>query len=147
MSDGGAVDVAALAAIHAAAFTDPRPWSAAEIAGLLAGPGVFVVAEAQGFVLGRVILDEAELLTIAMHPQGQGQGGGARLLAAFHQAAMARGAVQGFLEVAATNTPARALYTRGGWAETGRRRGYYRDAAGGRVDAVLMVRAFAQPTG
>ncbi len=136
-----------LAAIHAAAFSDPRPWSAAEIAALLDGPGTFLVAEPAGFVMGRVILDEAEVLTIAVAPQAQGQGIGGRLMARFAEQAQARGAARGFLEVSAPNAPARALYARSGWAECGRRKGYYRDASGAPCDAVLMARTFAQPKG
>lgn len=136
-----------LAAIHAAAFTDPRPWSAPEIAVLLAGPGVFVVAEPQGFAMGRVILDEAEVLTIAVAPEAQGQGIGTRLMGGFAAEAVTRGAVRGYLEVSAHNRAARAVYARAGWVECGRRKGYYRDPAGSPVDAVLMACTFAQPTG
>lgn len=135
----------ALAAVHAAAFTDPRPWSAAEIAALLAGPGVFVVNEPGGFAMGRVILDEAEVLTIAVVPALRGRGIGARLMAGFAAMAAARGAVRGYLEVSVLNAPARAVYTRAGWAECGRRKGYYRSPEGAAVDAVLMARTFAQP--
>jgi ribosomal-protein-alanine N-acetyltransferase len=135
----------ALAAIHAAAFTDPRPWSAAEFAALMAGPGVFLHSLARGLVMGRVILDEAELLTIAVHPQAQGQGLGAQLLARFETESLARGATTGFLEVSAANPGAQRLYARAGWRETGRRRGYYRDGSGAPCDAILMARTFAQP--
>lgn len=135
----------ALAAIHAAAFTDPRPWSAAEFAALLGGPGVFLCCQPQGLVMGRVILDEAELLTIAVDPQAQGQGIGAQLLAAFETESTARGAATGFLEVSQANPVARRLYARAGWRESGRRRGYYRDVSGAPCDAILMARTFAQP--
>jgi len=136
-----------LASIHAAAFTDPRPWSAAEFTTLLAGPGVFLGAEGRGFVVGRVILDEAEVLTIAVSPEAQGQGLGQRLMAEFAAKAVARGAVRGYLEVAAHNAAARAVYARAGWAECGRRKGYYHLADGTPTDAVLMACTFAQPTG
>jgi ribosomal-protein-alanine N-acetyltransferase len=135
----------ALAAIHAAAFTDPRPWSAAEFAALLASPTVFLRTLSQGLVMGRVILDEAELLTIAVHPQAQGQGLGAQLLAMFEGESLSRGAATGFLEVSAANPTAQRLYARAGWRETGRRRGYYRDVSGAPCDAILMARTFAQP--
>lgn len=137
----------ALAAIHAAAFTDPRPWSADEIGALLQGPGAYLVTAPEGFAIGRVILDEVELLTIAVLPQARGRGVGARLLAGIEAGAVAHGARQGYLEVSALNAPARALYTRAGWADCGRRKGYYRDATGAPCDAVLMVRTFAQPKG
>lgn len=135
----------ALAAIHAAAFTDPRPWTAAEFASLLSSPAVFLRSVPQGLVMGRVILDEAELLTIAVHPQAQGQGLGARLLALFEAESLSRGAATGFLEVSAANPTAQRLYARAGWRETGRRRGYYRDVNGAPCDAILMARTFAQP--
>lgn len=150
MTDGAAIPdpltPEGMAAIHASAFTFPRPWSAAEISDLMASPGVFACTEPGGFVLGRVILDEAELLTIAVSPALRLQGKGRRLLVGFGDAARARGATTGFLEVAADNTGALALYAAVGWRPTGRRKGYYRTAAGDRVDAVLMARAFAQDT-
>ncbi|MDR5654456.1 ribosomal protein S18-alanine N-acetyltransferase [Ruixingdingia sedimenti] len=128
-----------LAAIHGAAFTTPPPWSAEAFAGLLASPGSFVIAEPQGFALGRVVLDEAELLTIAVTPEARRQGIGARLLAGFTAGAAARGAARAFLEVAASNTAAIALYSGAGWRVTGRRRGYYHGPDGAE-DAVLMAR-------
>lgn len=136
-----------LAAIHSAAFTHPRPWSAAEIAGLIAGPGGFVIERPAGFVLGRVILDEAELLTIAVEPMARRQGIGADLLAGFEATAQARGASRALLEVAADNPAAQTLYAGAGWRIAGRRRGYYRDPSGQPVDAVLMERTFARPMG
>ena len=54
----------AMAALHARTMTTPRPWSREEFAALLGSPGVFAVGEPTGFALGRVVLDEAELLTL-----------------------------------------------------------------------------------
>ena len=135
-----------LARLHAACFTTPRPWSAAEFIGLLASPLVFVETTPAGFVLGRVIADEAELLTIAVDPAARRKGMGATLLAAFCHGAAARGASTAFLEVAADNGPARALYARGGWQETGLRRGYYHPPGSAPVDALILTRALAPPT-
>lgn len=138
-------DAAHLAAIHAASFTNPRPWTAAEIAGLLDMTGSFLAEVPGGFVLGRVVLDEAELLTIAVEPQARRRGLGAALVSAFESRAQGLGATLGFLEVAADNLAATALYTGAGWQVCGRRKGYYRDGPGGPVDALLMRRTFAQP--
>lgn len=135
----------ALAAIHGAAFTNPRPWTAAEFASLLASPSVFLCTLPHGLVMGRVILDESELLTIAVHSQAQGRGLGAGLLALFEAESLSRGAATGFLEVSAANPVAQRLYARAGWRETGRRRCYYRDVSGAPCDAILMARTFAQP--
>ena len=119
--------------LHGRAFTVPRPWTAAEFAGLLGSPLCFVVLSEGGFALGRVVAGEAELLTIAVEPDRQGQGIGRRLMDLFLQEARQRGAEDLFLEVAADNGRAKALYARAGFVETGRRRGYYDG-----VDAVVM---------
>ncbi len=129
-----------VAALHAAGFTTPRPWSAAEIAGLLELPGVFLVGDARGFALGRAVLDEAELLTLVVAPAARRQGLGRALLAGFEAEARARGAGRAFLEVAADNGAALALYRQEGWSEDGRRRGYYRTPEGTQVDALLLSR-------
>ncbi|PKP68690.1 MAG: ribosomal-protein-alanine acetyltransferase [Alphaproteobacteria bacterium HGW-Alphaproteobacteria-4] len=136
---------AALAMLHAACFTSPRPWSAAEFAGLMALPGVFLLGDSRGFVLGRAVAGEAELLTLAVTPALRRQGLGRALLAGFEAAAQAAGAEAAFLEVAAANAPARALYAGAGWREAGRRRGYYRLPGGSADDALVLTRAFAAP--
>lgn len=118
---------AALAALHAAAMTDPRPWTEAEFTALLARPGARLIAEADGFALVHVAAGEAELLTLAVAPPARRRGTGMRLLAAALQAAADEAAVM-FLEVAETNAAARALYARAGFSEAGRRRGYYAGA-------------------
>lgn len=136
----GPTDPAALAAIHAESFTVPRPWGAQEIGETLAQPGSFLLTDADGFLIGRAIAGEAELLTLAVRPDARRRGTGAALVAAFLDAARARGAERAFLEVAADNTAAQALYARAGFAEAGRRPGYYRPPEGGAVDAVVMTR-------
>lgn len=135
---------AALAALHARAFTDTRSWSASEFADLLASPHVFLVAQPVGFALGRVIADEAELLTLAVAPDARRLGHGRALLAAFETGAQTRGAAQAFLEVAADNAAARALYTAAGWTESGRRPGYYRTSGGQNVDALVLGKLLKQ---
>jgi [ribosomal protein S18]-alanine N-acetyltransferase len=99
-----------MAALHAAAMTTPPPWSEAEFAALLAAPGTFAMGDARAFALGRVVLDEAELLTLATHPLNRRTGLARAALAAFESAARTRGAATALLEVAADNAPAIALY-------------------------------------
>jgi len=129
----------ALADLHARCFTTPRPWSAPEFADFLGSPFCFLLSEPAGFLLGRVIADEAELLTVAVDPAARRQGIGARLLSGFAAAAKARGATTAFLEVAASNASAQALYRQAGWVETGRRRAYYHAPDGSAEDALVMA--------
>lgn len=131
----------ALAALHAACFTVPRPWTVAEFAELLARADTFLLQEPAGFLLGRALAGEAELLTLAVASEARRQGTGARLVAQFLAEAAARGADSAFLEVAEDNMAARALYARAGFAPAGRRRGYYRHKDGTTTDALVMTSA------
>ncbi|WP_134678373.1 ribosomal protein S18-alanine N-acetyltransferase [Paracoccus ravus] len=124
-----------LADLHLRCFaTHPRPWSAAEIEDLLASHLNFLLIRPQGFLIGRTVADEAELLTVAVSPEARRQGVARSLLSEFRDTARMRGATEAFLEVASDNAGARALYLSEGWADVGQRRNYY--APG--IDAVLM---------
>jgi len=68
------VTPAALAATHAAAFLQERPWTESEFASLLTGRGAILTGDATAFAVGRVVLDEVEILTVATHPTIAEQG-------------------------------------------------------------------------
>lgn len=129
-------DPARLAALHVQAFA--APWSEVEFADLLQQAGVFAVEEADGFILIRVVLDEAEILTLAVRPQARRIGLGGQLVGRGAVRAAQAGAVRLFLEVAEDNVAARALYERAGFAQIGRRKAYYAAADGGRTDALVL---------
>ncbi|MBB4796977.1 ribosomal-protein-alanine N-acetyltransferase [Brevundimonas bullata] len=131
-----------LAALHAEAFE--TPWDAASLAALLASPGVFAVEEADGFILIRVVADEAEILTLAVRPAARRNGLGGRLVETAVVRAAALGAERMFLEVAEDNVAARALYARTGFTEAGRRRGYYARPDGSREDALVLGLNFSR---
>lgn len=135
---------AQMAAVHAMAFADARPWSAEEIAGLIDAPGGFAVTAPGGFALGRAIAGEAELLTIAVDPASRRQGIGRALLGAFEDAARTRRAAKAFLEVAADNHAALALYRGADWQLMARRAGYY-SRHGERIDALIFSRSLETP--
>lgn len=135
------VDAERLAAIHRQCFTTPRPWPAAGIAEILATPGAFLLSEPDGFLVGRVVAGEAELLTLAVAPTARRRGIAARLLAGFLGRAAGDGASRAFLEVAADNAPARALYAAAGFAEAGRRPRYYLGPDGTATDALILARS------
>lgn len=128
-----------MARLHHSAFAGhARTWSADEFAALIDSPHVFACGDARAFALCRVIVDEGEILTLATSPGEQRKGHGARILAALEAEATARGARTVFLEVAADNAAARALYARAGYGGDGRRAGYYSRPGGDRVDALIL---------
>ncbi len=127
-----------MAALHNVCFVHPRPWSSDEFSALLAGAHVFWRANEAGFYIGQIMIDEAELLTLAVDPEQQRKGYGQRLLSAFHRDAADKNARESFLEVAADNTAGRALYDQAGYTQAGKRAGYYRTHGGTRIDALIL---------
>lgn len=130
---------AELAALHAAAFTRDRPWLAEEFASLLDSPFVHLLTRAGGFALIRTIAGESELLTLAVDPAHQRHGLG-RALVQDWITALPTDTTSAFLEVAADNKPARALYAATGFTQVATRRGYYARATGPAVDACILRR-------
>jgi ribosomal-protein-alanine N-acetyltransferase len=133
-----------LAAIHATAFA--RPWSTVEFEGLLGergmiADGLFLGRQSRpaGFVLSRVVLDEAEILTVALGPEARGRGHARPLLTRHLDNLSRRGVRRVHLEVEEGNAPALAVYRRLGFAEVGRRTGYYLKSDGTRVAALTMA--------
>jgi ribosomal-protein-alanine N-acetyltransferase len=131
---------ARMAQIHAAAFADHgQIWAEAEITAMLARPLIHAVIFGQdGFALLQILPPEAELLTIAIIPDAQGKGQGRTLLAKAMAHARIAGARHLFLEVAADNQSALALYRSAQFRQTGRRRGYYQRLGGPAVDAITL---------
>jgi ribosomal-protein-alanine N-acetyltransferase len=132
----GARDIAAVDALMSDAF-DPRygeAWTRGQCLGVLALPGVALLMaevddEPAGFAMTRRVLDEAELLLLAVSPAHREHGVGGALLRAAAAEAAAGGCAKLHLEVRNGN-PATRLYLRHGFAKVGERRGYYRGVDG-----------------
>lgn len=130
-------DAAALARIHQAAFD--HAWSEADFADHLASDLVWVIGEpVAGFLLIRAVGDEAEILTLAVDPASRRNGHARALLTASKQDLMRQGVARVFLEVAADNLAALALYQHAGFEMIGVRKGYYRRDTGPNMDAKLL---------
>lgn len=129
-----------MAEIHASAFTVPRPWSAVEFQDLLSEKTVHVFSQEMGFLLVRILADEAEILTLSVDPQARRQGIARSLLDEFTESAGEMGVNRVFLEVAEQNTAARQLYQAAGFRESGLRKNYYQSATGPRESAIVMTR-------
>jgi len=139
----GPEDAERLAEAHAAAFE--APWPAGDLRALLESEGVFALTAATaegplaGFILCRALAGEAEILTLAVAPGHRRQGLGVGLVeTAARLSAQTANAL--FLEVAADNPGAVALYRKAGFSPVGRRPGYYARPGGGTADAIVMRR-------
>ncbi|WP_415921448.1 GNAT family N-acetyltransferase [Tateyamaria sp. SN6-1] len=119
-----------------------RPWSAAEFETLLGQPHTRLAHVPQGFALWRGIAGEAELLTIAVDPSAQGHGIGTAVMHRW-MADAATTCDTAFLEVAADNAPARALYAKTGFAQVGLRPAYYARGTAP-ADALILRAALSQ---
>lgn len=127
MIEAGIAHAPALATLHKTAFPSD-PWDAQSFVTLLSQPGMLaLIDERGGFILLRMVVDEAEIITIGVTTPRLGLG---RALA---QAALTHAArnhiTKIHLEVAAGNTAARALYAALGFTQTGTRRAYYPDGS------------------
>ena len=131
-------DLDAVLEIESASFS--RPWTRRhfldEIASDCGTP--FVATAPDGSVAGYLclqrVLDEAEILDVAVRPDLLGLGVGRVLVERALALSLEAGMVLVRLEVRVGNDPAIALYRRLGFREVGRRKGYYDDGC----DAVLM---------
>lgn len=119
--------------LHATCFPH-KPWTASDFMDLKKS-GCDIIASENGFIVYRVVADEAEIITIGVAPDARRGGVAAAMLAIAEHDAKKRGAAKMFLEVATDNTAARALYRSAGYAEVGVRPKYYDG-----VDAILMAR-------
>ena len=83
-----------------------------------------------------LILDEAHISTLAVHPEYRRRGIAQQLLAKVLLVCAQTGAAQVYLEVRANNHAAQRLYHKFGFVAEGIRKGYYQDTG---EDAVLMT--------
>lgn len=120
--------------LHKACFPN-KPWSASDFADLKKS-GCDIIASQNGFVVWRVVADEAEIITIGVHPDARKSGIASAMLAIIENDIKKRGGKKIFLEVAENNEPARKLYEANGYKKIGIRPKYYDG-----IDAILMEKA------
>ena len=142
LSEASPRDAAAIAPLHAASFR--RGWSENELEGLLTDRHVIAHRAMNsgrliGFILSRLVEDEAEILSIAVARASQRRGLAAKLLNLNLRRLAAFGARTVFLEVDEHNRPATRLYARSRFHEISRRAHYY-PMAGGKSVAALVLR-------
>jgi ribosomal-protein-alanine acetyltransferase len=134
------VDDAAAASEILLEAPEAAAWSASVIRELLASAGVSgLIAErsgrASGFILGREVLDEGEILNLGVARANRRHGEGTALSQEMMKSFAARGVQRVFLEVRESNLAAIGFYKKLGFAQVGRRDGYYREP----VEAALIL--------
>ncbi|MGD1984441.1 MAG: ribosomal protein S18-alanine N-acetyltransferase [Chromatiaceae bacterium] len=134
-------DLDEVIAVERRAYT--HPWSEGILRDCLRVGYSCWVCERGDDIVGHAVMSiavgEAHLLNLCIDPEQQRQGIGRRMLHRLLRVARDRQADTMFLEVRASNYPARQLYEAEGFAEIGDRRGYY-PAHGGREDALLYAK-------
>lgn len=99
----------------------------------------YVVAKIDGRVVAYggmwIVLDEAHITNIAVHPDYRGRRIGEKLVQEMLETAKKCGAGSITLEVRASNDVARKLYRKLGFTDSGVRKGYYSDTG---EDAIIM---------
>jgi ribosomal-protein-alanine N-acetyltransferase len=132
-----AADIPALVALERIAFSDP--WSPGDFADCRAAGWPILVAENDtgvvAYVVGRAVLDEAEILNLAVAVPARRRGIARALVRDLIAAFAERGVSSLFLEVRESNHAARGLYASFGFREVGRRQRYYHQPV---EDAVVL---------
>jgi len=135
-------DLDAVLAIDRLCF--PAPWPEQAFRDELSRPWAYVeiLREAESgqvvaFCNYWIVVDELQILTVAVHPERRRRGHAARLVQHMLDEGARAKVRMATLEVRASNEPAQALYRKLGFHDVGRRPRYYADNG---EDAVLMDR-------
>lgn len=137
-----------LAALHEAGFPIGERWDVEAFRALMAMNGTQVTMACcgsvpVGFLMARLCLDEAEILTLTVHPDARRKGIARHLLDACIRTLKEQDAASLFLEVSVNNRPACSLYERAGFMSCGIRRHYYPDGSDARLlryDLLTIIR-------
>lgn len=134
-------DATAVYEIERDCFGDPWTADALSSASKEKGRSVFVAVDdgrPVGYGMIQQVLDECEILRIAVSPRFRRNGAGKLLMEEMIKAAYEKGARIYYLEVRESNTAAIGLYKKLKFTESGMRNGYYSNPT---ENAILMSRA------
>ena len=120
-----------LANLHQKCFPN-KPWSADDFRDLK-NSGCEIIMSENGFIVYRIVVDEAEIITIGVNPDFRRQGIAAAMVGIIEKTLKNQGVKKIFLEVASNNIPAQKLYENSGFVQVGLRPKYYDG-----MDAILM---------
>ena len=132
-----------MAALHHRASAGTRAWSADEYTQLSAANHALLLTANHGFVLGQLIGDEAEIFMIIVDPAHQRRRLGLAYLTQFEARVRSASGASCFLEVAASNLAAQALYNKAGYQQISKRKNYYKSSQTQPEDALVLLKIFA----
>ena len=125
---------AELEKLYAECFPEKtHKWDANDFANLKKS-GCDIIASQNSFIVWRIVVDEAEIISIGVAPSARRTGTASALMQIAEQDLKNNGAHTIFLEVDETNTPAIMLYKKCGFENAGRRPHYYEN----KHDAIIM---------
>ena len=127
-----------VAQLEAICFSDP--WSENSVASELTNAlSLWLVAmegeRVAGYIGSQTVLDETDMMNVAVHPDFRRQGIGEALILELVGKLKEKKSRCLTLEVRASNAPAIALYEKMGFSQIGRRKNYYRNP---KEDALIL---------
>ncbi len=124
-----------LTALHAQSFDSP--WTNKAFDDILSLPTTVGFVNEAGFILCSVVLEEAEILTLCVHPQQRRKGIATALLQRMETYLKEKGVKEFFLDVRSSNKAALQLYHHNGFVQISLRKGYYKTPLG-QEDALIL---------
>ena len=129
-----------MAKLHLVSGSLTRPWRESEYKNLLAtNTNRFFYVE-NGFLVGRLIGPDAEILNVIVHPKYRRLGKARYLIGKFETEAKDVGSSRCFLEVAESNGSAHTLYHDLGYLKVGQRKNYYEFVDGRKDNASILAK-------
>ena len=129
-----------MAKLHLLSGSLTRPWSENEYKILLSTDTIRFFYVENGFLVGRLIGPDAEILNVIVHPKYRRLGKARYLIDKFEKEAKEEGSSKCFLEVAESNSRANKLYQSLNYLSVGKRKNYYEFVDGRKDNASILAK-------
>ena len=129
-----------MAKLHLLSGSLTRPWSESEYKNLLSTDTIRFFYVENGFLVGRLIGPDAEILNVIVHPKYRRLGKARYLIDKFEKEAKEEGSSKCFLEVAESNSRANKLYQSLNYLSVGKRKNYYEFVDGRKDNASILAK-------
>ena len=129
-----------MAKLHLLSGSLNRPWTESEYKILLSTDTIRFFYVENGFLVGRLIGPDAEILNVIVHPKYRRLGKARYLIDKFEKEAKEEGSSKCFLEVAESNSRANKLYQSLNYLSVGKRKNYYEFVDGRKDNASILAK-------